>query len=122
KLPFVDPDDVGVVVHLPDEFVGVPHVDRGDPHVAVRHDVVFAVAVVDERFEDLDLLPGDLRAAQPPDELFALAAEHAAGDDFNPAAVAPAPTALRLVGRGRGGDGIARIAHRQTLRRIDRPA
>jgi hypothetical protein len=35
--------------------------------------------------EDLHLLPGDLRAPQPADQLLALAAEHAAGDDFDPA-------------------------------------
>ena len=45
-----------------------------------------------ERLEDLDLLPGDLRAPQPADQLFALAAEHAAGDDFDPAV-------LRLFGQ-----------------------
>ena len=44
-----------------------------------------AVAVVDVRLEDLDLALGDLRAAQPADQLFALAAEHAAGDHFDPA-------------------------------------
>ena len=59
-------------------------VRRRDAHLAVRGDVVVAVAVVDLRLEDLDLLPRNLRAAQPADELFALPAEHAAGDDFNP--------------------------------------
>ena len=50
----------------------------------MRHDVVFAEAVVDERLEDLHFLPRDLGAAQPADQLLALAAEHAAGDDFDP--------------------------------------
>ena len=58
----------------------------GDSHLAVRGDVVVAVAVVDLRLEDLDLLPRDLGAPQPADELFALAAEHAAGNDLDPAA------------------------------------
>ena len=49
--------------------------------------MVVAVAVVDRRLEDLDLAPGDLGAAQPADQLLALAAEHAAGDDFDPAGV-----------------------------------
>src|SRR5262249_56670110 len=35
--------------------------------------------------EHLALLLGDLRAAQAANELLALAAEHAAGDDFDPA-------------------------------------
>src|SRR5207302_1083721 len=36
------------------------------------------------RLEDLDFLLGDLRAPEPPDQLLALSAEHAAGDHFNP--------------------------------------
>ena len=58
---------------------------RRDLHLAVRDDLVLAVAVVDGGLEDLDLLPRNLRAPQPPDQLLALAAEHAAGDDFDPA-------------------------------------
>jgi hypothetical protein len=87
ELPFVDPDDFGVGGHCVHQLVGRPHRLRWDPHVAVRHDVVFAVAAVDDRLEDLDLLPGDLRAAQPADQFLALAAEHAAGDDFDPTVV-----------------------------------
>ena len=75
----------GLFDHLPHELVGVAHVLRGDPHVAVRDDVVLAEPVVDQRLEDLHLLAGDLGAAQPPNQLLALAAEHAAGDDFDPA-------------------------------------
>ena len=60
---------------------------RLDPHLAVRHDVIVGVAGVDRRLEDLDLLAGDLRAAQPADQLLALAAEHAADDDFDPALI-----------------------------------
>ena len=86
ELPFVDADDLGVVVdHARPARPSSRTFCDGDPHVAVRHDVVFAEAVVDERLEDLHLLPGDLRAAQPADQLLALAAEHAAGDDFDPA-------------------------------------
>src|SRR5262249_5285497 len=51
---------------------------------AVRDDAVFAVAIVNQRLEDLHLLPGNLRAAQAADQLFALATEHAAGDDLDP--------------------------------------
>jgi len=85
ELPFVNPDDLGVVVDALHELVGALHALRRHTHVAVRDDVIFAVAVVDERLEDLDLLLRNLRAAQPANELLALAAEHAAGDDFDPA-------------------------------------
>jgi hypothetical protein len=43
-------------------------------------------------------LPRDLRTAQPPDQFLALAAEHAAGDDFDPA-----------MGRGSVGTSIERL-------------
>ena len=84
ELTLVDADDFGVAVHARQEFVGRLHVLRRNPHLAVRDDMAVAVAVVDERLEDLDLLLRDLCAAQPADELLALAAEHAAGDDFDP--------------------------------------
>src|SRR4051794_975581 len=48
------------------------------------HDVIFAVPVVDERLENLNLLTGNLAPAKSPDQFLALAAEHAAGDDFDP--------------------------------------
>ena len=51
----------------------------------MRHDVIGRVAGIDGGLEDLHALPRDLRAAQAADQLFALAAEHAADDDFNPA-------------------------------------
>jgi hypothetical protein len=46
--------------------------------------VVVPVPAVDGRLEDLDFLARDLGAAQPADQLFALPAEHAANDDFDP--------------------------------------
>ena len=47
-------------------------------------------AVVDERLDDQRLLPGDLRAPQPPDELLALPGEHRPANDLEPS------TSLRL--------------------------
>ena len=44
------------------------------------------VAVVDQRLHDQRALPGDLGAAQAADQLLALAAEHRAADDLEPAA------------------------------------
>jgi hypothetical protein len=87
ELPFVDAHDFRVLVHMLQQLVRMANVLRRDAHVAVRHDVVFAEAVVDERLEDLDLLLGDLRPTQPADQLLALAAEHAAGHDLDPARV-----------------------------------
>ena len=52
----------------------------------VADDVADVVAVVDARLHDQRALAGDLGAAQPADELLALAAEHRAADDLEPAA------------------------------------
>ena len=85
ELSLVDADDFGVGIDPGQQLGRVFDVLRGDAHVAVRHDVIFAEAVVHQRLEGLHLLAGNLRAPQAADQLFALAAEHAAGDDFNPA-------------------------------------
>ena len=85
ELPFVDADDLGVRRDGGDDVVRGPDVGRGNPHVAVRHDVVVAEPIVDERLEDLHLLAGDLGAADATDQFLALAAEHAAGNDLDPA-------------------------------------
>ena len=61
--------------------------DRAHARTRVRDDVGCVVAVVDPRLEDDHSLPGDLRAAQAPDHLLALAGEHRPADDFEPAAV-----------------------------------
>ena len=58
-----------------------PHPDAG-----VADDVGGVVAVVDPRLEDHRPLAGDLGAPEPADHLLALAAEHRAADDLEPAA------------------------------------
>ena len=50
--------------------------------------LVVGVSGIDARLEDLDLLAGDLGTADAADELLALAAEHAAGDDLDPPGLA----------------------------------
>jgi len=52
----------------------------------MRDDVRHVVAVVDPRLHDQRPLAGDLGAAQAADQLLALAAEHRAADDLEPAA------------------------------------
>ena len=61
--------------------------DRHGAHADTRvaDDVGRVVAVVDPRLEDDDALPRDLGAAEPADHLLALAAEHRAADDLEPA-------------------------------------
>jgi hypothetical protein len=53
ELTFVDPEDLRVVADVSDKLVGRPNVRRSDAHVvAVRDDMVLAVAAIDERLED----------------------------------------------------------------------
>ena len=87
ELSLVDADHLGFVGDHPHQLVGVRHVLGRDALIAMRHDMVVAEAVVENRLEDLHFLPRNLDAPQPANELFALAAEHAAGDDFDPAAL-----------------------------------
>src|SRR6266545_1238878 len=87
ELPFVDAYDLGVGLDELEQLARAFHRDRRNPHVAVRDDVVTVVAGVDPRLENLDLLPRDLGAAEAADQLLALAAEHAADDDFDPALI-----------------------------------
>ena len=59
--------------------------------------MILAVAFVYLWLENLDALPCDLGAPQPSNQLFGLAAEHAAANDFNPAHSALSHGLLTLV-------------------------
>ena len=84
ELALVDADDFGVGPHLGQQVGRRGGLFGRDAQLAVRDDVVVRVAGVHGGLEDLDALAGDLGAAQPADQLFALAAEHAAHDHFDP--------------------------------------
>ena len=95
ELPLIDPHDLRIAGEP--EYVGrILHAHRLEPCFAVRHDVIGAVAVIDPRFEYSNLLAGYLRPAYPANQFFGLAAEHAAGNDLDPAGF------LRGVVGGRG--------------------
>src|SRR4029078_1022791 len=96
ELPLVDAHHLGLRADALEQLARRADALRLDLHRAVRGDVIVAVAVVELGLEDLDLALGDLGAAQAADQLFALAAEHAAGDDFNP----PGPGSVRDVHLG----------------------
>ena len=86
ELNLVHADDV-VAVDEAGDVGGVVDGDRAHPGARMADDVADVVAVVDARLDDQHPLAGDLRTPQPPDELLALAAEHRAADDLEPAAV-----------------------------------
>src|SRR5947207_815208 len=80
-------DELGAAEQLgeADDLLGARDRDRAHLRAGVADDVPDVVAVVDARLRDERALSRDLRAAEPPDELFALAAEHRAADDLEPA-------------------------------------
>jgi hypothetical protein len=84
ELTFVDSNDFGSVVDFFQYLLRGAY-DLGlDAHVAVGDDMIVAVATVDLRLEDLYTLAGDLSSTKAADHFFALAAEHASGNDFDP--------------------------------------
>ena len=87
ELDLVDADHLGSL-HARAQLGHGGHGDRVHPRSRVAHYLGDAVAVVDLRLEDHHALPGDLGAAQATDHLLALAAEHRAADDLEPAASA----------------------------------
>jgi hypothetical protein len=58
-----------------------------DAAIVMGDDLVAGIALVDDGLEYLDALARNLSAAQAPDQLFTLAAEHWPADCFNPAQV-----------------------------------
>src|SRR5258708_5043562 len=88
ELRFVDADNFRARRQLFQDFGGFEDVVRGNAEARMRDDFVGGVAFVDGRFEDLHALARDLRAAQPTDQLLALAGKHRGDDDFNPSHIA----------------------------------
>ena len=86
ELHLVDADRV-VAVGEAGDVLGPRDRDGAHLRPGVADDVPDVVAVVDLRLHDQGALPGDLGAAQAADQLLALAAEHRAADDLEPAAV-----------------------------------
>src|SRR4029079_13800624 len=65
------------------ELRGARHRTGGELAQVAGDHLVARVAVVDDRLEDLHALLGDEGAAQAAHQLFALAGEHATGDDLD---------------------------------------
>lgn len=98
ELTFIDADDLCFL--CPGEHLrGVLDYCRPEARVTVRNEMRRTEACIDSGLEDGHLLACDFCTSQPADELFGLAAEHAAGDDFDPANPA------RGVMKGRYGHG-----------------
>src|SRR6267143_521899 len=88
ELRFVDADHFRARRQLFHDLGGFEHVVRRNAEARMRHDLVGCVTLVDGGLEDLHALARDFRAAQPADQLFALAGKHRADDDFDPAHIA----------------------------------
>ena len=87
KLRLVDAHHMAFQRAFPDLLRAFHHLG-GDLGFGVGNNVVFAVAGIDFRLEDGHLLAGDGGALETADQLFRLAAEHAAADHFDPSDVA----------------------------------
>src|SRR5690625_1262592 len=83
KLGLVDPNNVGIVGKEEDLRGGV-YCSRRKHVFIVGDNFIHGKPQVDRRLENLDVLPRDARALQPPDELFGLPAEHRTAVDLDP--------------------------------------
>ena len=72
------------VCALGDDLVRAGHVAGGEPVLGVGDKKALTVAVVDYVLEGTYALAPVVGLAEPPDQPLGLAAEHAAGDDFQP--------------------------------------
>src|SRR5436309_10060259 len=97
KLGFIEADHLRSQVDLGLHLGRAADAFRVDTHVVVRNDVTIGIPLVDGWLEDLHALPGDLRAAQAADQLFALAAEHRTADYFDPSKISAHGIHLCLV-------------------------
>jgi len=83
ELCLIDADYLCVSLDSLHKRGRVRHATTRQALLVVRNDVVLVVAIVDSRFEDLHFLARDLGSPQTPDELLALAREHAAADHLD---------------------------------------
>ena len=87
ELHFVDAYNLHSEHYVGSKVRGVVDDDGIHPAIVARDHSLQLEPVIDRRLKNLRALAGYLSAAYPADQLFALAAEHAAGDNFDP----PAP-------------------------------
>src|SRR5678815_1615251 len=86
ELGLVYRHDVGVGPHLAEDFGGAVHRRCVQLATAMAGDAIEAgVPAIEVRLEYLDPPPGDDATANAADQFFALAAEHDAGNHFDPA-------------------------------------
>ena len=83
ELRFVDADDLHLRADLVEDLLGGRDGGGGDFMEIVRDYFDVGVALVNDGFEDGDLLVGELGAAEAADEFFGLAGEHRAADDLD---------------------------------------
>ena len=88
EIGLVDADHFGAPIDAVDNFGGVGDYLRIHAQIAVGDDLIGGIPVVDGGLENLHPLARDHGAAQPADQLLALAGEHGAADDFDPTDIA----------------------------------
>src|SRR6266487_276590 len=86
ELHFVDAYNLHSEHDVGSKIRGIVDDDGVHPAIVARDHSLHLEAIVDRRLKNLRALAGYLSAAYPADQLFAFAAEHTAGDNFDPPA------------------------------------
>ena len=83
ELNFIDADNPRIIFHSVEDLTCVSHGNGKDAIRIVRLDVIFAVTIIDFRFENLNFLATVLSALDAPHEFFRLPAKHTSADDLD---------------------------------------
>src|SRR5262249_1607819 len=109
ELRFVDANDFRARQNFFHYFGSFRHGFRLDTKTGMRNDFIGGIALVNRGLENLHALPGNFRAPQPANQLFALSRKHWPDHHFDPAHISfddvharsslnyPAATARRYV-------------------------
>lgn len=87
EVGLIDAHYLGSPVEFGENFRSVCNDFRFEPRVCVGDNFVGRVALINDRFEDLNPTARDHGTAKAADEFFTFPGEHGATDDFNPAGV-----------------------------------
>ena len=85
KLAFVDRDDLCFIFYVFQHLRRGHNGPRKMRQARMRSDLFLGITVVDSWFENLNLLPRDLRPAYAPDQLLGFSRKHRTDDDLYPA-------------------------------------
>ncbi len=83
ELGFIDPYDGGFGFDVGEDIGGPLNGQGVELAAGMGGDFFYMITVINDGFENLDILPGDGSPAQPADQFIGFATKHRAGNDFN---------------------------------------